>query len=120
MKSEGFYLSIEAIASMLMLVILLSMPLPESRNYMQDLHDFKKGNDLLILWARQGTSLNLEQMRKDFEFAFPGKSALISLDSEKAVVGKQGREAIASKAFFFGSALEKHEISLAIFKEYSA
>ncbi len=116
MKSEGYYLSIEALVSMALLGLLLAMPLQESRASLLDLHIFKKENDLLLLWAKQYDSLGEEKMLQDFLFAFPGKSGEIFFDGKRTAIGKQGQESIASEAIFFDRQMKRHEIRLVVFK----
>ena len=106
----------EAILSMALLVSLLAFPLPQQSSYLNDLHVFKKENDLLLLWQQQGSSLNLEQMQRDFRFAFPGLSGKIVFDGIERTVGEQGNAGIASEIAFFDDLMQRHEIKLVVFK----
>ena len=117
MKAKGYYLSLEAIVSMALLGLLLAMPLQESKASLNDLHVFKKENDLLIIWAKQHDSLNREKALQDFKFAFPGKSAEIFFDGKKIAIGKPGLESVASNAVFFDRQMKRHEIRLVVFKQ---
>jgi len=116
-RSNGFYLSLEAIVSMLLLTALLSHALPKEESSLNDLHVFKKENDLLLLWQLQGQGLNAGQMQLDFEFAFPEQSGKIVFNGEEIIVGKQGGEAIASEIVFFDGGIGRHEIRLIVFKQ---
>ena len=116
MKNEGYYLSIEAIISMLLLGLLLAMPLYEGRPGLYDLHVFKKENDMLLLWARQPERLSEAQLLQDFEFAFGGKSGLIVWNGKSIAIGK-GEESVSSKAVFFDRQMKRHEIRLVVFKQ---
>jgi len=113
-KNNGYWLSIEAIVSMALLGILLSMPLQESRQGLENLHIFKKESDLLLLWAKEDMP-ELKGMKADFEKAFPNKSGEIYFDEEKIAIGEQAGEAISSKAIFFRQ-MQKHELRLVVFK----
>lgn len=118
MKNEGYWLSIEAIVSMAMLAALLSMPMQENTSQgFSDLHTLKKENDLLLIWAKSHEKTGIEQMAGDFEDAFPGKAGIVSIDGEQVVIGKKGVEAIASNAAFFDRQMQRHELSLVVFKE---
>ena len=75
-KNKGYWLSFEAIISMALLGILLSMPLQESRIGLENLYIFKKESDLLLLWAKEGAP-ELKRMKADFELAFPEKSGIV-------------------------------------------
>ena len=116
MKTKGYYLSFEAIVSLLLLGLLLAMPLQARQPSLNDLHIFKKENDLLLLWAKQGSGLTLQRMAQDFKFAFPGKSGEMFLDGERIAIGGSGRESVASKAVFFDKG-KKHGIRLVVFKQ---
>ncbi len=120
MKNKGFYLSAEAILSMALLVSLLAFPLPQQSSYLNDLHVFKKENDLLSIWQMQGSSLNAGQMQGDFRFAFPGVSGKIVLDGTETTVGEGGKAGIASEIVFFDGLMQRHEIKLVVFKQDSA
>ena len=116
MGKKGFYLSAEAILSMALLVSLLAFPLPQQSSYLNDLHVFKKENDLLLLWQQQGSTLSTEQMQGDFRFAFPGLSGKIVLDGIEKPVGAGQNESIASEIVFFDGLMQRHEIKLVVFK----
>ena len=117
MKNDGYWLSIEAIVSMALLATLLSMPLQENIQSFSDLHLLKKENDLLLIWAKGFERTGIEQMAVDFEEAFPGKTGVVSIDGKELAVGKKGVEAIASNAAFFDRQMQRHELSLVVFKE---
>ena len=112
-KNKGYWLSFEAIISMALLGILLSMPLQESRPGLENLHIFKKESDLLLLWAK--APVKFEEMEKDFEMAFPNKSGAIYFDGKKIAIGKPTGKAISSKVIFFRQ-MKKHELRLVVFK----
>ena len=116
MKNSGFWLSFEAIVSMALLGILLSSPLQESRPGLENLHIFKKENDLLLLWTKDETP-ELKEMEKDFELVFPGKSGTIYFNGEKIAIGaeKSSSKAISSKIIFFRQ-MQKHELRIVVFK----
>jgi len=116
-KGKGFYLSFETIVSMALLGLLLALPMQIEQPSLNDLHLFKKENDLLLLWVKRQGLLSEEQMVEEFKFAFPGKSGEIFLDGKKLEIGKEGREAVASKAVFFDGFGKKHEIGLTVFKQ---
>lgn len=113
-------MSSEAIVSMLLLIMLLSLPLPQQRNYLNDLHAFKKENDLLLLWMQQGSSLSLVEMQQDLRFAFPGRSGKILVDGKQLEIGRGHGKSIASEIVFFDSGMQKHEIRLTVFKQQLA
>ncbi len=113
---KGFYLSAEAILSMALLVSLLAFPLPQQSSYLNDLHVFKKENDLLSLWQMQGSTLSAEQMQRDFRFAFPDVGGKIVLDGIETTVGEGGKAGIASEIVFFDGLMQRHEITLVVFK----
>jgi len=112
-KNNGFWLSFEAIISMALLGLLLSVPLQETRPGLENLHIFKKENDLLLLWTKN--TVKLEEMKKDFETAFPNKSGTVYFDAEKIAIGEPTEKAISSKVIFFRQ-MQKHELRIVVFK----
>lgn len=114
MKNKGYWLSFEAIISMALLGILLSMPLQESKPGLENLHIFKKESDLLLLWAKEPVP-ELKGMEIDFEKAFPNKSGTIYFDEEKIAIGESTGKAISSKVIFFRK-MQRHELRIVVFK----
>jgi hypothetical protein len=121
-KNEGFWLSLEAIAGLAILAVLLSIPLHSEGPGLERLQAVKKQHDLLALWVSEPEK-SLEKMRQDFEMAFPGKQGLVFLDRKSLEAGFQGpaslegRQAVSSKAVFFDSAMARHEIRLVLFQD---
>jgi len=116
-NEQGYYLSLEAIFSLALLGSLLAMPLHDGSPDLNDLHVFKKENDLLLHWAKTSGSLDEERIVQEFKFAFPGKSGEISWKGKKISIGKPGKESIGSKAVFFDAQTEKREMALIVFKQ---
>lgn len=116
MKAKGFWLSIEAIACLTLLGMLLATEVQVEEPSMLDLHLFKKENDLLLAWAKGFGNLTEADMEKMFSEAFPGKSGEIFVDGKKIAVGRPGKESVAAGAKFFGGNLELHELRLVVFK----
>lgn len=117
MGGKGYYLSIEAIVSIALLGVLLALQFQQEAPGLIDLHTFKKENDLLLWWARQGELPNENGMRQDFEFAFPEKSCEIRFDGKKISIGNGNGEGIAASAVFFDRQLKAHEITLIVFRQ---
>lgn len=117
MNGQGYYLSLEAMVSLALLGCILAMPLHGSGLDLNDLHIFKKENDLLLHWAKTGDSLDEKRIEDEFRFAFPEKSGQIHWNGKSTSIGKAGKESVSSKAVFFGKNLEKQEITLIVFKQ---
>lgn len=117
LNEQGYYLSLEAIASLALLGSLLAMPLHNSSLDLNELHVFKKENDLLLHWAKTNASLDAKTIEQEFKFAFPGKSGKILWNGKKISIGKPGEESVGSKAVFFGKGMQKQEITLIVFKQ---
>ena len=116
MKGKGYVLSFEAIVSLALLAILVSMPLYENQQSLGNLQIFKKENDLLLIWAKDIENLNEERAVLDFEEAFPGKNGEIFFNGKKLAVGKKGLEAVSSNAVFFDKNLERKELGILVYK----
>jgi len=115
-KDNGYYLSTEAIVSLLLLGLLLSTPLHESNESLSNLHVFKKENDLLLLWAGQWPDLSEKQIVQDFEFAFPGKAGQVFWKGKTIEIGAKGEDAIASEIVFFDRFAQKQSLGIVVFK----
>ena len=100
MKNKGFYLSLEALTSIALLALLISMPLQEKETGLEDLQLFKKENDLLIIWAKRFDWIGEEQIRQELEFAFPGKEAIIIIDGTVVLSGKASGKVWPQKHYF--------------------
>ncbi|RLG18090.1 hypothetical protein DRN67_04555 [Candidatus Micrarchaeota archaeon] len=112
--NRGFYLSTEAIISLLLLGALLALETPKEKPGLTELHILQKENDLLRTWLLEG-SFDEKAMEQDFLALFPNSAGIISMDGKETIVGRRGSTAIASRLVFFDSALEKHEIELIVF-----
>lgn len=117
MKEKAYYLSLEALISLSLLALLLSMPLQETSLSLNSLHVFKKESELLLFWVREWEELGEKDFVAGFEFAFPGKSGEIFLDGKKLSVGKKGLEGIANSVVFFDRKLQRHELTIVVFKQ---
>lgn len=114
--SKGFYLSLEALTSLALLGMLLAMPLQENKPGLENLHILKKENDLLTIWAKTWGEMDQARAIREFGFAFPKTGGAITLDGKKTEIGKQTGESVSSKAVFFDQHMQKHEITLVVFK----
>ena len=111
----GFWLSVEAIVSLALLGLLISMDFSYGEESLMDLHVFKKENDLLLVWVKGFDSFSEEKAVQDIGLAFSGKSCSLFVDGRRVLDGK-GTEGISAGVKFFGGNLELHEISLIVFK----
>ncbi|HLD58024.1 MAG TPA: hypothetical protein VI977_00065 [archaeon] len=119
MKKQGFVFSLEASLSLIFLVGILLVQIPAQEKDLHELAVFQKENDLLKIWAKQ-RNFSLEEMKKDFEFAFPDVSGEISVNMQRISAGnprsKKSVKAIASETVFFGADLESTIISVSVFE----
>lgn len=89
--SAGIYLSIEAVFSMLVLVMLLAVPLSAQKPNLERVYLMQKENDLLAAWARERQQ-DGNEIASDFMFVFPGKSGEVEMDRGKPItIGEPGR-----------------------------
>ena len=116
MQLKGFYLSTDAILSLLLLSALLAAqaPLEAADVSLRELYVLQKENDLLRLWMVEG-AFNENAMQRDFAFVFPGSSGKIVIDGREILVGKKGEEGTASSLLFFDSGMHGHRIGLIVF-----
>lgn len=116
MQVKGFYLSLEAIISLLLLSALIVMQTPEQETNtgLKELVILQKENDLLRVWLIQG-SFNEKEMVEDFQFVFPNANGKITVDGKEIVIGKQEKNTVASSTLFFDNIMAMHSIKLSVF-----
>jgi hypothetical protein len=114
-KNRAFVFSLEAVLSLILISGLLVLQMPKEKKDLHELLIFEKENDLLKIWAKQ-QKFSLEEMEKDFEFAFPGANGELLLNGKNLVIGKQAQKAIASEISFFGLDASKTSISIRVFE----
>lgn len=89
--TAGIYLSIEAVFSMLVLVMLLAVPLSAQKPNLERVYLVQKENDLLAAWARERQQ-DGNEITSDFMFVFPGKSGEVEMEGgEPIAIGEPGR-----------------------------
>lgn len=113
---KGYYLSAEAILTIILLGILITVPVQQTRTSLLDLHIYKKENDLLLTWIKQFDTINKTKMKQEFEKTFPNKTGKIMMDTKEIQIGKQGTENIASRIRFLDKNLQEHELIIIVFK----
>lgn len=112
---KAFVFSLEATLSLVFLAGILLVQIPPVEKDLHGLAVFQKENDLLKIWAKQ-QKFSLEQMKKDFEFAFPNVSYELAVNEEKIFSGEKTKKAIASEMIFFDSELNKITVSVSVFQ----
>ena len=116
-QNRAFVFSLEAALSLVLLAGILVMQAPAEKKDLRELLVFQKENDLLKLWAKQ-QKFSLEEMRKDFVFAFPNSSGEITVNEKALLIGKKTGTAISSEITFFGSEMEKISVSVSVFEQH--
>ncbi|MBI2529925.1 MAG: hypothetical protein HYW05_02180 [Candidatus Diapherotrites archaeon] len=117
MKRRGIYLAFEAMLSLLILFAILSIPMQNKMEDLDELHILQKEDDLLKAWLFE-RDFDLDGMKADFEFVFPNSSGEIGLGNERIAVGKPGgrhRETYSASGFALDGELNAVEISISIY-----
>ena len=110
---KGFYLSLEAGISLLILVFILVAAIGVGNNTdLKELYILQKENDLLKMWAKEGISE--KGMVSDFEFAFSGSCGFLEIDGKKSGGNCLGNS-VASSAIFVDENLQKRKVTLNVF-----
>lgn len=112
--NNGFVFSLEALLSLLLLASILLVPQIQYENRLSELLIFQKENDLLKIWGAQ-QKFSLDEMRMDFELAFPEKNGEIRIGLESELVGGKGKKAVCSEALFFTEEMSFTNISICVF-----
>ena len=119
MKNNAFYLSFEAMLSLLVLVAVVSAIETEENDAFENLYILQKEHDLLKIWAKKKIPM-LQEMASDFMFAFPKKGGKVGVNNVWVRVGKQEGEAVCSSMNFFDSKISKKNVSVCVFKQNKA
>ena len=117
MNCRGIYLTFEAMLSLLILFAIISIPLQNEPQGLNELHILQKENDLLKAWLFE-RDFDLEEMKKDFEFVFPNSSGEIEIENERIAVGKPAgkrREIHSASGFVLDEKLNAVEIRISIY-----
>ena len=116
--NRGFYLSLEALLSLIALTALIAIPAGQPATTLDDLYVFQKENDALKVWAAQGLP-GEEEMAGDVAFVFPGQYAELMVNGKIIAVGtpKGTGTGISSELHFFDSALNEHVVRLTVFTD---
>lgn len=83
MKNKGFYLSLEALFSLTLLILLILALPPTKATGFQDIYVAQKSHDLLKLWNHEIKSFNaftVSAMLKDFKEVFPEAEGEIKIN----------------------------------------
>ena len=117
MNRRGIYLTFEAMLSLLILLAIISIPMQNKMENLDELHILQKENDLLKAWLFE-RAFDLDGMREDFEFVFPNSSGEIEIGKEKIAVGKpvgKHREIYSASGFALDEELNAVEIRISIY-----
>lgn len=105
MNCNGIHLTLEALLSLILLVLFISVPFysgEKNGKKLDGLYIIQKENDLLKVWMQE-KELNEDVLKEDFEFVFPENNGVIEINGKKLGIGKSfgTKEVISSKASFF-------------------
>lgn len=115
MDEEGLYLGVEAVLSLVILVMLLAVPYAKTDIRMDELVIMQKAHDLLKVWGMD-SSWDEEEMAEDFRFVFPNKGGGITIggkDVEAAECRNQD-EAHSIKGYLIDSESRLAEVVLTV------
>ena len=115
MKSNAFYLSSEAMLSLLVLVAVVSAAETRESDGFENLYIMQKQHDLLKIWAKKKIPM-LQEMASDFMFAFPQKSGAVGVNGVWVELGEQKGEVVCSSMNFFDSKMVQRNVSICVFK----
>lgn len=115
MDEKGLYLGVEAVLSLVILVMLLSAPYAKTGIRMDELMVMQKAHDLLKVWGMD-SSWNEDSMAEDFRFVFPNKGGGITIGGKEveAAECRNQDEAYFIKGYLIDSESGLEEIVLRI------
>lgn len=110
---KGFAFTLEALISLMILVMIISIPIEESKNDLEKIYSLQKENDLIKVWIKT-KNFNKTELEKDFKKMFPFQKGEIIIDGKKTeITGEKGENEIKSTGFYYENELK--EISVKVF-----
>ena len=115
-SGRGFYLSLEAAVSFIVLVMIVIAAGNISNSKNNEIYILQKENDLLKVWFADGLDSELE-MVNDFQFAFPNNCKILEVNGIRIFTSemKCGGDAVSSSGKFINEFLQVSEIKLTVF-----
>lgn len=115
-SERGFYLTLEAVISFIILVMIVIAAGNVSNSKNNEIYIMQKENDLLKVWFVDGLDSELE-MVSDFEFAFPNNCKILEINGMIIFTSKMKCEgnAVSSSGKFINEFLQVSEIKLTVF-----
>ena len=118
MNEPGFYLSLEAAFSILLLFSLLLIPFTFPAHGLDELSIAQKQHDLLIVWLRE-RNFSEEELESDFNFVFSEKKGMIEFNGGKIFLNegikKPYEKVLAEEMHFVGSNLKLQRFVLTVY-----
>ncbi len=113
-KEKGFSFTLEALISLTVLILIISIPIEENKSDLTKIYSIQKENDLIKVWIKEG-KFNEQEIKKDFKKMFPFQKGEIEFEGKKIEVkGVKGKNIIKNSGFYYKN--EKlNEISVKVF-----
>ncbi|MFH1663681.1 MAG: hypothetical protein ABH986_02645 [archaeon] len=113
-KEKGFSFTFEAALSMIILVIIISIPVQSEPGKLEKIYVLQKENDLIKVWVKE-KEFNENEMKKDFREMFLSEKGEITVEGKKiGIDGKTGNTIIKSSGFYYRNG-KLDEISVKVF-----
>ncbi len=110
---KGFTFTLEALISLMLLVMIISIPIEENKNDLEKIYVLQKENDLIKVWIKT-KNFDEKELEKDFKKMFPFQKGEIIINGKKTEIkGKKGENEIKSNGFYYENELKK--ISVKVF-----
>lgn len=113
-KQKGFGFTLEALTSLTILVIIISIPITYNENDLSKIYCLQKENDLIKIWIKT-KGFKEKELKNDFREMFPFQQGEITAGEKKIVVeGKTGKNALKKTGFYYENGKMK-EVSVKVF-----
>jgi len=113
-KQKGFSFTFEALLSLVVLVIILSVPVGNKENNLEKIYSLQKENDLIKIWIKTG-NFGEKEITEDFRKMFPFQKGEIMIENRKIKIsGKKGETVLKSSGFYYKNN-KLNEISVKVF-----
>lgn len=113
-KQKGFGFTLEALTSLTILVIIISIPIIYNENDLSKIYCLQKENDLIKIWVKT-KGFEEKELKNDFKKMFPFQKGEIVVEEKKIVIeGKTGKNALKNTGFYYENGKMK-EVSVKVF-----
>lgn len=118
MHSNGFYFTIEAMLSIFLIALLITLLPFNTDNSLKEAVIMQKAFDLLKVWNYKH-EFRMQELKKDFEIVFSGFNGIIEVDGMQLTIGedneKKGLKALSVSGVLGSEGFKLRRVKIVVF-----